>query len=63
MAGEIWADVAAGTVASNLPSNLRIRLQAGGTGTQRQPDQVITVPNFSDFTVNLPSLAPPGWTG
>lgn len=32
-------------------------------GTQRQPDQVITVPNFSDFTVNLPSLAPPGWTG
>jgi hypothetical protein len=106
MAGETWADVAAGTVASNLPANLRVRLQASGNfqqldansllgmrvdfqtaggytkgvlihgglynsgrsapepwGTQRQPDQVITVPNFSDFTLNLPGLAPPGWTG
>ncbi|NUP64971.1 MAG: hypothetical protein HOW71_22710 [Nonomuraea sp.] len=32
-------------------------------GTQRQADQVITIANFSDFTLNLPSLAPPGWTG
>jgi hypothetical protein len=106
MAGETWADVAAGTVATNLPANLRVRLQASGNfqqldsnsllgmridfqtaggytkgvlvhgglydsgrsapepwGTKRQPDQVVTIPNFSDFTVNLPGLAPPGWTG
>lgn len=32
-------------------------------GTQRQADQVVHVPNLGDFTVNLPGLAPPGWTG
>lgn len=32
-------------------------------GTKRQADEVIRVTDFSDFTVNLPDLAPPGWTG
>jgi hypothetical protein len=32
-------------------------------GTKRQADQVVHESNLSDFTVNLPGLAPAGWNG